>query len=212
MLGAPGAGKGTQAKGLAKHYNIAHISTGDILREHIRGNTEIGQSVSEILKSGGLVPDELVNKMVFERLQQADCANGFILDGFPRTLQQAKELSSMTSELNIPIDRAILVDVADDTIIERMSGRLSCPKCGAMFHVKYLIPKTEGKCDACSETLTQREDDKKETVINRLAVYHEITEPIIDFYEENGILTKVSGIGSVEEITNSILKNLGENI
>lgn len=204
LIGCPGAGKGTQAKMLSKKYGIAHISTGDLLREQIKKGTELGKKVSEIINAGGLVSDDIVSAMLAERIKDDDCKNGYILDGYPRNVSQAEGLDSIVGSL----DKVICYDVDDDVIVDRMSGRRSCPKCGKMYHVKYNPPKTEGVCDDCGEALIQRKDDNEETVLNRLKVYHETTAPVIDFYDNKGILLRTSGVGDIDDIFNNVCKAL----
>lgn len=204
LIGCPGAGKGTQAKMLSKKYGIAHISTGDLLREQIKKGTELGKKVSEIINAGGLVSDDIVSAMLAERIKADDCKKGYILDGYPRNVSQAEGLDSIVGSL----DKVICYDVDDDVIVDRMSGRRSCPKCGKMYHVKYNPPKTEGVCDDCGETLIQRKDDNEETVLNRLKVYHETTAPVIDFYDNKGILLRTSGVGDINDIFNNVTKAL----
>ena len=204
LIGCPGAGKGTQAKMLSKKYGIAHISTGDLLREQIKKGTELGKKVSEIINAGGLVSDDIVSAMLAERIKDDDCKKGYILDGYPRNVSQAEGLDSIVGSL----DKVICYDVDDDVIVDRMSGRRSCPKCGKMYHVKYNPPKTEGVCDDCGETLIQRKDDNEQTVLNRLKVYHETTAPVIDFYDNKGILLRTSGVGDINDIFNNVTKAL----
>lgn len=196
LIGCPGAGKGTQAKKLSKHFDIAHISTGDLLREQMKLGTELGKKVSEIMNAGGLVSDDIVSAMLAERIKADDCKNGYILDGYPRNVSQAEGLSAITGEL----DKVICYNVDDAIIVDRMTGRRGCPKCGQMFHIKYNPPKEEGICDACGEKLIQRKDDNEETVVNRLKVYHETTAPVIDYYKKKGILFEVDGTGDIDEI------------
>lgn len=204
LIGCPGAGKGTQAKMLSKKYDIAHISTGDLLREQIKKGTELGKKVSEIINAGGLVSDDIVSAMLAERIKADDCKKGYILDGYPRNVSQAEGLDSIVGSL----DKVICFDVDDETIVDRMSGRRSCPKCGKMYHLKYNPPKSEGVCDDCGETLIQRADDNEETVLNRLEVYHETTAPVIDFYENKGILMRTNGVGDINDIFNNVTKAL----
>ncbi|MCI8804919.1 MAG: adenylate kinase [Clostridiales bacterium] len=206
LIGCPGAGKGTQAKKLSKHFDIAHISTGDLLREQIQLKTELGKKVTNIMNSGHLVPNEIVTQLLSQRIEREDCKNGYILDGYPRNLSQAEKLSSITGE----IDKVVLFEVDDDAIIERMSGRRSCPKCGHMYHIKYNPPVTFDICDECGSKLIQRKDDAEETVKNRLKVYHETTSPIVSFYDEKGLLLKVSGVGAIDEISSYLIKTLEE--
>lgn len=207
VLGAPGAGKGTQGRNLANYYGIAHISTGDLLRAEIANQTDIGISISERMDKGLLLPDVLVTGLLEERLKLDDCKNGFILDGYPRTIEQAFILDEF---IDGTIDGAVSVDVDDDVIIERMSGRYMCSDCGSIYHLHYHPPKNAGICDLCGGKLIQREDDKARTVKLRLQTYHEITEPIIEYYRNKGLLTTVSGIGDIGEITNSIVLALGD--
>lgn len=209
LLGAPGAGKGTQAEMLTKLYDIPCISTGNIFREHISKNTELGQKAKAYMDEGKLVPDSLVIELVKSRITQDDCKNGMIFDGFPRTIPQAEALDVMLKELNIPIDFVVNVDVADELIIERMAGRTVCPSCGASYHKTNKPSKVSGKCDLCSADLVQREDDKAETVKKRLDVYHEQTEPLIAYYKEQGKVLDIDGVGSVEEVRDRVKTALG---
>ena len=181
MLGAPGAGKGTQAKRLAEKFSIPHISTGDIFRANIKNNTELGKKAKEYMDQGLLVPDELTCSLVVDRIVRDDCANGYILDGFPRTIPQAQALDEALNKMGSNMDFAVDVDVPDEAIVSRMSGRRACVGCGATYHVNFNPPKTEGICDACGEALILREDDKPETVQKRLDVYHSQTQPLIDY-------------------------------
>ncbi|MBP3888700.1 MAG: adenylate kinase [Cellulosilyticum sp.] len=209
LLGAPGAGKGTQAEMLTKLYDIPCISTGNIFREHISKNTELGQKAKAYMDEGKLVPDSLVIELVKSRITQDDCKNGMIFDGFPRTIPQAEALDVMLKELNIPIDFVVNVEVADELIIERMAGRTVCPSCGASYHKVNKPSKVSGKCDLCSADLIQREDDKAETVKKRLDVYHEQTEPLIEYYRGQGKLVDVDGVGAVEEVRDRVKTALG---
>ena len=209
LLGAPGAGKGTQAEMLTKLYDIPCISTGNIFREHISKNTELGQKAKAYMDEGKLVPDSLVIELVKSRITQDDCKNGMIFDGFPRTIPQAEALDVMLKELNIPIDFVVNVEVADELIIERMAGRTVCPSCGASYHKVNKPSKVSGKCDLCSTDLIQRDDDKAETVKKRLDVYHEQTEPLIAYYREQGKLVDVDGVGTVEEVRDRVKTALG---
>ncbi|MBQ1901478.1 MAG: adenylate kinase [Lachnospiraceae bacterium] len=209
MLGAPGAGKGTQAKKIAEKYNIPHISTGDIFRANIKNNTELGKKAKEYMDQGLLVPDELTCDLVTDRIQKDDCSNGFILDGFPRTIPQAEALDKALKAMGQSMDYAINVDVADDNIIDRMSGRRACLKCGATYHIVTIPPKSEGICDNCGSELVQREDDKPETVKKRLDVYHEQTQPLIDYYNNQGILRSVDGTKDFEGVFQDIVMILG---
>ena len=192
MLGAPGAGKGTQAKQIAGKYGIPHISTGDIFRANIKNGTELGKKAKEFMDQGLLVPDELTCDLVMDRIGQDDCKNGFVLDGFPRTIPQAEALDAALTKIGEKMDYAIDVDVPDENIVNRMAGRRACLDCGATYHIVSLPPKTEGKCDACGADLVLRDDDKPETVQKRLGVYHEQTQPLIDYYEKQGLLLTVT--------------------
>jgi len=199
MLGGPGAGKGTQAKRIAEAYKLPHISTGDIFRTHLREGTPLGRQVQKYLDSGQLVPDPLTCEIVADRIRQADCAGGYILDGFPRSLPQAEEFQRLLTSRREGVDLAINVDVTDDEIINRLSARRSCPKCGGIYNLKFNPPKKGGVCDLDGEALIQRKDDKEETIRERLRVYHETTEPIIAYYGKQGILKTVSGSGATPE-------------
>ena len=209
MLGAPGAGKGTQAKKVAKKYNIPHISTGDIFRANIKEGTELGKRAKEYMDKGELVPDDITIGMLLDRIHKADCKNGFVLDGFPRTIPQAKSLSEALSKLNEKIDYAINIDVPDDSIITRMSGRRACLSCGSTYHIKYSAPKKENICDNCGSELVIRDDDKPETVKKRLDVYHKQTQPLIDYYDNENILANVDGTKDMEVVFLDIFAVLG---
>ena len=209
MLGAPGAGKGTQAKKVAKKYNIPHISTGDIFRADIKEGTELGKRAKEYMDKGELVPDDITIGMLLDRIHKADCKDGFVLDGFPRTIPQAKSLSEALSKLNEKIDYAINIDVPDDSIITRMSGRRACLSCGSTYHIKYSAPKKENICDNCGSELVIRDDDKPETVKKRLDVYHKQTQPLIDYYDNENILANVDGTKDMEEVFLDIVAVLG---
>ena len=209
MLGAPGAGKGTQAKRMAEKYGIPHISTGDILRSNISRETELGKKAKGFIDAGALVPDELVIQLVADRLEEDDAKAGFIFDGFPRTIPQAESLDRMLQEKGRKIEYAVNIDVPDAVIVDRMSGRRFCAECGASYHTEYLKPKAEGVCDKCSGTLALRKDDEPETVLKRLAVYHEQTEPLIAYYRKNEVLREVDGTKEVTEILAEIQKQLG---
>ena len=209
MLGAPGAGKGTQAKKIAEKYQIPHISTGDIFRANIKNGTELGQKAKTYMDQGLLVPDELVVDLVMDRFAQDDCKNGYVLDGFPRTIPQAEALDAALEKAGAKIDYAINVEVPDENIIRRMSGRRACVACGATYHMVHIPPKTEGVCDTCGKELILRDDDKPETVKKRLDVYHEQTQPLIDYYTEKGALVEVDGTVDMEDVFNAIVKILG---
>lgn len=209
MLGAPGAGKGTQAKQIAGKYSIPHISTGDIFRANIKNGTDLGKKAKEYMDQGLLVPDELTCDLVMDRIQQDDCKNGFVLDGFPRTIPQAEALDAALTKIGEKMDYAIDVDVPDENIVNRMSGRRACLDCGATYHIVSLPPKTEGKCDHCGSDLVLREDDKPETVQKRLTVYHDQTQPLIDYYKNQGILKSVDGTQPMEAVFTAITDILG---
>lgn len=208
MLGAPGAGKGTQAKMIAEKYGIPHVSTGDIFRANIKNGTELGKEAKKYMDQGLLVPDELTVKILLDRVAQADCAGGYVLDGFPRTIPQAEVLDKALKELGDAIDYAINVDVPDENIVKRMSGRRSCLSCGATYHIEHIPPRQEGICDACGQPLVLRDDDKPETVLNRLSVYHEQTQPLIDFYTEKGVLKAVDGTMDMQDVFHAIVEIL----
>ena len=210
MLGAPGAGKGTQAKQIADQYKIPHISTGDIFRANIKNGTELGKKAKQYMDQGLLVPDELTCDLVMDRIKQDDCKNGFILDGFPRTIPQAEALTAALDKIDQKMDYAVDVDVPDENIVNRMSGRRACLKCGATYHVVFAAPKTEGVCDTCGEALVLREDDKPETVSKRLNVYHEQTQPLIDYYTSHNVLKTVDGTKQLDEVFQEIVNILGE--
>ncbi len=209
MLGAPGAGKGTQAKMIADKYQIPHISTGDIFRANIKNGTELGKKAKTFMDQGLLVPDELVVDLVVDRLAQDDCVNGCVLDGFPRTIPQAESLDAALAAKGEAIDFAIDVDVPDENIINRMSGRRACVGCGATYHIVHIPTKVEGICDRCGETLILRDDDKPETVKKRLDVYHEQTQPLIDYYTGKEVLKTVDGTKNMEEVFAAIVEILG---
>ena len=209
MLGTPGAGKGTQAKKIAEVCKIPHISTGDIFRANIKNGTELGAKAKTYMDKGLLVPDELVCDLVVDRIQQDDCKNGFILDGFPRTIPQAEALKAALTAIEEKMEYAIDIDVPDENIINRMAGRRACVGCGATYHVEFNPTKVEGVCDVCGEKLILRDDDKPETVKKRLDVYHEQTQPLIDFYKKEGILVTVDGTQSMDKVFEDILKVLG---
>ena len=209
MLGAPGAGKGTQAKMIAEKYGVPHVSTGDIFRANIKNGTQLGMEAKKYMAQGLLVPDELTVRILLDRVAQDDCKNGYVLDGFPRTIPQAQVLDEALTKLGDKIDYAIDVDVPDENIIRRMSGRRACLTCGATYHIEHIPPKKEGICDKCGSELVLRDDDKPETVKNRLAVYHEQTQPLIDFYEKKDVLRTVDGTLPMEEVFAAITGILG---
>lgn len=208
MLGAPGAGKGTQAKKIAEKYGIPHISTGDIFRANIKENTELGQKAKTYMDQGLLVPDELTVRILLDRVAKEDCKDGYVLDGFPRTIPQAKVLEDALNKLGDKIDYAIDVEVPDENIIRRMGGRRACLSCGATYHIEHVPPKKEGICDQCGQPLVLRDDDKPETVQNRLRVYQEQTQPLIDFYTERNVLKTVDGTQDMQDVFNAIVEIL----
>ena len=210
MLGAPGAGKGTQAKKIAAKYSIPHVSTGDIFRANIKNGTELGMKAKSFMDAGGRGPDEITIGMLLDRIHEADCVNGYVLDGFPRTIPQAEALDAALTAKGEAVDFAINVEVPDENIINRMSGRRACVGCGATYHIKYNPTKVEGICDVCGEKLILRDDDKPETVKNRLSVYHEQTQPLIDFYAKKNVLAEVDGTKDMEEVFEDIVKILGK--
>ncbi|OUP48933.1 adenylate kinase [Lachnoclostridium sp. An181] len=210
MLGAPGAGKGTQAKKIAAKYEIPHISTGDIFRANIKNGTELGKKAKTYMDQGLLVPDELVVDLVVDRVNQDDCTKGYVLDGFPRTIPQAEALDKALESMDQKMDYAIDINVPDENIVNRMSGRRACVDCGATYHIVHAPTKEEGICDNCGGELILRDDDKPETVQKRLAVYHEQTQPLIDYYTEKGILKTVDGTVDLEDVFKAITGILGE--
>lgn len=209
MLGAPGAGKGTQAKKIAEKYQIPHISTGDIFRANIKNGTELGNKAKSYMDQGLLVPDELTCDLVVDRIHQEDCKNGYVLDGFPRTIPQAEALKAALEKMGETIDYAINVEVPDENIVNRMGGRRACLACGCTYHVQYNAPKVEDVCDVCGAKLVLRDDDKPETVSKRLNVYHEQTQPLIDFYAKEGVLKEVDGTLDMKEVFQAITEILG---
>lgn len=204
MLGAPGAGKGTQAKMIAEKYHIPHVSTGDMFRMNIKNGTELGMEAKKYMDQGLLVPDELTVRILLDRVSKEDCKDGYVLDGFPRTIPQAQVLEDALDKLGEQIDYAIDVEVPDENIIRRMCGRRACVSCGATYHIEYVPPKKEGICDECGQPLVLRDDDKQETVLNRLHVYQEQTQPLIDFYTEKGVLRSVDGTQDMQDVFKAI--------
>jgi adenylate kinase len=205
LLGAPGAGKGTQAEILSKKLSIPTISTGNILRAAVKNETPVGRKAKAFMDKGELVPDEVIIGIVDERLREPDCANGYILDGMPRTLPQAKALE----DAGVTVDVALSIEISDSEIIDRMTGRRSCPSCGATYHIEHAPPKTQGICDACGTALIIRKDDEAETVVNRLRVYHEETQPLIGWYASRGKLKSVDNQPGIEATTAVIYEALG---
>ena len=208
MVGAPGAGKGTQAKRIAEKYGIPHISTGDIFRANLKEGTELGLKAKVFMDKGALVPDEITIGMLMDRIHQPDCKDGYVLDGFPRNIPQAEALTKALSEANESMDAVVDVDVPDENIMDRMSGRRTCRKCGEGYHTKYNPPKVDGICDVCGGELYIRDDDKPETVKKRLTVYHDQTQPLIDYYTKQGILKSVNGTQMMEKVFADIVKIL----
>lgn len=208
FMGPPGAGKGTQAKQTAERYDIPHISSGDIFRAEISNETDLGKQIKQFLDSGALVPDEITVKAVVGRLQADDCRDGWLLDGFPRTEPQARALGEALEQDGHTLDGVVYLSVDPEVIVKRMSGRRVCPTCGRSYHVEYIPPKTEGVCDACGADLITREDDKPETVRQRLATYQEATAPLIEYYETLGLLVRVDGSGTPEEVRERLFEQL----
>ena len=208
LLGPPGAGKGTQAKRLTEEFAIPQISTGDMLRAAVKNGTELGLKAKSFMDAGGLVPDEVVIGIVKERLAQADCEKGFILDGFPRTIPQAEALDRVAGELGKEIRFVLSLDVDPDELMERLCGRRTCTGCGAMYHVKFSVPKAQGKCDKCGAALIQRDDDKEETIRKRLDNYNKSTAPLLDYYRNTGKIRSVMASGAIDAIYSSIVKIL----
>lgn len=209
MLGAPGAGKGTQAIKIADKYGIPHISTGDIFRANIKGGTELGQKAKSYMDRGELVPDDVTIGMLLDRISQEDCRDGYVLDGFPRTIPQAESLTEALRQRNELVDYALDIEVPDESIVERMGGRRACPKCGNTYHVVYAAPMKENICDKCGTELIIRSDDKPETVQDRLNVYHKQTEPLIKYYTDSGILRRFDGTQELDKVFNDIIEVLG---
>lgn len=200
FLGPPGAGKGTQAAKIREKYVVAHISTGDILRANVKEGTELGRKAKEFMNAGKLVPDTVIIDMMRDRLQEPDCANGFILDGFPRTVPQAEALDRLLGDLELKLDASILFNVDDEIVVERLSGRRMCRQCGTIYHATFHPTKVEGVCDACGGEIYQRDDDREEVIRNRLSVYHDQTAPLIDYYREKGLLKDVDASGSSDAV------------
>lgn len=208
LLGPPGAGKGTQAKRVIEEFDIPHISTGDIFRKNIKEKTELGQKVEGLLAQGKLVPDELTIEIVWDRLDQEDCKNGFLLDGFPRTIPQAEALDEGLAKRGLKLDRVLNIDVDKDSLVKRLSGRRVCPSCGASYHIDNNPTKVEGICDACQTPVIQREDDQEETVLDRIKVYDSQTKPLVDFYNKQDLVFTVDGTLPIDEITNKLVTEL----
>ena len=210
LLGPPGAGKGTQAVNIVEKYDVPHISTGDIFRENIKNGTELGKKAQEYMNRGELVPDELVCEIATDRLSREDCAEGFLLDGFPRTVFQAEKLDEFLTANGKKVDAVINLEVEKEELITRLTGRRVCSKCGASFHIVNIPPKQEGICDVCGAELIQRKDDNEETAANRIEVYNKETKPLIDYYEKAGNISHIDGTTGLENVFNAIVGILGE--
>jgi len=210
LLGPPGAGKGTQAKRLEESRGIVQLSTGDMLRAEVASGSDLGKEAKGIMESGGLVPDEMIVNMISSRIDQKDCANGFILDGFPRTTPQADALDAMLTDKGLKIDHVVELKVDDDAMVERITGRFTCAKCGAGYHDSFQKPQKEGVCDKCGGTeFTRRADDNEETVRARLKAYHDQTAPIIGYYDKNGVMKSVDGMAAIDEVTKQLEGAIG---
>ena len=210
LLGPPGAGKGTQAKFLQEQYGGCQVSTGDILRKAVAEQTPLGKEASGYISRGALVPDDLIVDLVAERLKEKDCAQGFILDGFPRTIPQAQSLDEILKKMGIALNGVLSVQVPQKVIVERLAGRRTCRGCGALYHLAFDPPKTEAICDRCGSELVQRDDDHEETIVARLKVYDTQTAPLVDYYRERNLLRSVDGVGTVDDIRNRIIQALGD--
>ena len=209
LLGAPGSGKGTQARKLMERYGIPQISTGDILRQAVSDGTELGLKAKKDMDAGRLVADAIVVGLIRERLKEADAQKGFVLDGFPRSLPQAKALDRELQKLGQPLDHVLLISVEEEALMKRLTGRRTCKECGHMFNVYYNPPQVQGVCDLCGGELQQRDDDNEDTIINRLRVYQEQTEPLVDYYDAQGILTRIDGAGSMDEVFERVRRAAG---
>jgi adenylate kinase len=210
LLGPPGAGKGTQAKLLQELYGAVQISTGDILRKAVADKTPLGEQAAGYINSGALVPDSVIVNLVAERLKEPDCAKGFLLDGFPRTIPQAESLDAMLKQAGQSLNCVLSVQVPNAVIVERLAGRRTCRQCGAMCHVAFDPPKVSGQCDRCGGELYQRDDDKEQTIAHRLEVYEKQTAPLVDYYSQRGLLRPVDGVGEIAEIRARVIEALGE--
>jgi len=209
LLGPPGAGKGTQAKLLREKFEACQVSTGDILRQAVADQSPVGKEASEYIKRGELVPDRVIVKLVAERLKEKDCAQGFILDGFPRTIPQAQSLEEILQKMGLGLQSVLLVQVPHTVIVERLAGRRTCKNCGALYHLKFNPSTRESICDRCGGELVQRDDDREETISARLKVYNNQTAPLVDYYRQQGILREIDGVGNVDDIRNRVIKALG---
>lgn len=212
FLGPPGAGKGTQAKLLREKFEACLVSTGDILRKAVADQSPLGKEASEYIKRGDLVPDNVIVKLVAERLKEKDCAQGFILDGFPRTIPQAQSLEEILQKMGLGLQSVLLVQVPHRIIVERLAGRRTCKNCGALYHLKFNPSTRESICDRCGGELVQRDDDREETIRARLKVYDNQTAPLVDYYRQRGILRKIDGVGNVDDIRNRVIKALGDPV
>ena len=210
LLGPPGAGKGTQAARIVEKYNVPHISTGDIFRDNVKRQTELGKKAQEYMNKGELVPDDLVIEIACTRLLEDDCKEGFLLDGFPRTVYQAEKLDEFLTNHGMELDKAINIEVADEELISRLTGRRTCKDCGASYHIVNIPTKVEGVCDECGGELVQRADDTEETVRNRIDVYKDQTMPLVEYYTKGNKIATVDGLGTLEEVFADIVKALGE--
>ena len=210
LLGPPGAGKGTQAKLLQERFKVRQISTGDILRKAVAEQTPLGKQASEYIRRGELVPDRLIIDLVADRLKEKDCEQGFVLDGFPRTIAQAQRLEEILKKMGLGLDCVLSVQVPDKLIVERLSGRRTCKGCGALYHLVFDPPKAAGTCNRCGGELFQRDDDREETVTNRLKVYDDQTAPLVSYYRERGLLREIDGVGEVEAIGKRVVRALGD--
>ncbi len=210
LLGPPGAGKGTQAKLLQEKFDAPQISTGDILRKAIADETPLGKQAAEYVRSGALVPDSLIVDLVAERLKQKDCAKGFVLDGFPRTIPQAQDLDAILRKMGLALDGVLSVEVPEKIIVERLSGRRTCKGCGRLYHVVFDPPKAAGACDRCHGELYQRDDDREETITHRLNVYYSQTAPLVNYYRQRGLLRDIDGVGTVDDIRIRVTDALGD--
>lgn len=209
LLGPPGAGKGTQGKLLRDRFEACQISTGDILRKAVADKTPLGKEAESYLSRGELVPDDVIVRLVGERLKQKDCANGFVLDGFPRTLPQAESLEGILKIMALPLDAVLSIQVPHDVIVERLAGRRNCQNCGALYHVNFDPPSNGQTCDRCDGGLQQRDDDREETIITRLRVYESQTAPLANYYRDRGKLREINGVGKVEDIQKRIIEAVG---
>jgi adenylate kinase len=209
LLGPPGAGKGTQAKRIAARYHIPHLSTGDMLREAVTADTEVGRRAKAIMEAGQLVPDDVMNRLVAERIAQPDAARGFVLDGFPRTLAQARALDELLRQRAQRLDAVLELAVDDDALVDRISGRFACARCGAGYHDRFKRPKTEGVCDVCGgREFVRREDDKAKTVRARLKAYHAQTAPLLPYYRDKGMLAAVDGMAEIDDVSSAVFKTI----